>query len=125
MAQTVIQMIRYPVDSADFSKIREQGLLYVDKTRYISKLADYGTYYFLSRPRRFGKSLFQDTLKEYFEGNRSLFSGLYIDREKPGEWPKHPVLRFDLSGNKYLDEGSIGRVLRKRLRRPIRNCRAG
>ena len=91
-------------------------MLYVDKTRYISKLADYGTYYFLSRPRRFGKSLFQDTLKEYFEGNRSLFSGLYIDREKPGEWPKHPVLRFDLSGNKYLDEGSIGRVLRKRLR---------
>ena len=69
---------RLPIGIQTFHKIREENYYYVDKTAYIRRLLDGGTHYFLSRPRRFGKSLFLDTLKEVFEGNEPLFKGLYI-----------------------------------------------
>ena len=69
---------RLPIGIQTFSKIREEDCYYVDKTAYIQRLLDEGTHYFLSRPRRFGKSLFLDTLKELFEGNEPLFAGLHI-----------------------------------------------
>lgn len=100
--------IRYPVDTANFRNIRENEFVYVDKTGYIDKLTrNMGKYYFLARPRRFGKSLFLDTLAEYFKGNRQLFKGLEIDRLQPREWEKYPVLRFNLSGISFLNENSL------------------
>lgn len=93
----------YPVGIQTFSKIREGGYLYVDKTGYI---ADFRrkkmSYVFLSRPRRFGKSLFASTLQAYFEGRKELFDGLAIaDYEK--DWVKYPVLHIDMSGAKHLN----------------------
>ena len=69
---------RLPIGIQTFRKIRQEDCYYVDKTAYIRRLLDEGTHYFLSRPRRFGKSLFLDTLKELFEGNQGLFAGLHI-----------------------------------------------
>ena len=92
----------YPVGIQTFSNIREGNYLYVDKTQYIVDFREKGMkYVFLSRPRRFGKSLFASTLQAYFEGRKELFEGLAIaDYEK--EWVKHPVLHFDLSGAKHM-----------------------
>ena len=88
---------RYPVGIQTFEKIREDGYLYVDKTRYIYDLAHgSGSTYFLSRPRRFGKSLLLSTMQAYFEGRRELFEGLEI-AELETEWKRHPVIRIDLS----------------------------
>ena len=88
----------YPVGIQTFSNIREGNYLYVDKTKYIVDFREKKMkYVFLSRPRRFGKSLFTSTLQAYFEGRKEHFEGLAIaDYEK--EWIKHPVLHFDLSG---------------------------
>ena len=69
---------RLPIGIQTFRTLREEGCYYVDKTPYLERLLDEGTRYFLSRPRRFGKSLFLDTLKEFFEGSEELFVGLYI-----------------------------------------------
>ena len=97
--------ILYPVDTASFSNIRENGFVYADKTGYIHTLTESkGRYFFLARPRRFGKSLFLDTLAEYFSGNRDLFKGLAIDSLQPEEWKSYPVIRFNLSGQIYQDE---------------------
>ena len=91
---------RLPIGIQNFRKIREQNCYYVDKTGYIRALLDGGTHYFLSRPRRFGKSLFLDTLKELFEGNEPLFEGLYIHDH--WDWEvRHPVLRLDFSSGNY------------------------
>ena len=88
----------YPVGIQTFSNIREGNYLYIDKTQYIVDFREKKMkYVFLSRPRRFGKSLFASTLQAYFEGRKELFEGLAIaDYEK--DWVKHPVLHFDLSG---------------------------
>ena len=93
----------YPVGIQTFEKIREENYLYVDKTKYIVDFRKKQMgYVFLSRPRRFGKSLFASTLQAYFEGRKELFEGLAIaDYEK--DWVAHPVLHFDLSGAKHLD----------------------
>ncbi len=90
---------RLPIGIQNFRKIREQNCYYVDKTAYIWQLLNEDTHYFLSRPRRFGKSLFLDTLKELFEGNEPLFEGLYIHDH--WDWSiRHPVLRLSFgSGN--------------------------
>ncbi|HNI97787.1 MAG TPA: AAA family ATPase, partial [Leptospiraceae bacterium] len=79
-------MKKLPLGIQTFSKLAEGSHYYVDKTEYIRKLADIGTYFFLSRPRRFGKSSFLDTLKEAYEGNENLFKGLYL--EKNWDWSK-------------------------------------
>ena len=101
----------YPVGIQTFSTIREGNYLYVDKTQYIVDFREKKMkYVFLSRPRRFGKSLFASTLQAYFEGRKELFEGLAIaDYEK--EWVKHPVLHFDLSGAKHMSVEQLERCL--------------
>ena len=108
---------KYPVDSASFRNIRERGFVYVDKTKFIQKLTDNGTYYFLARPRRFGKSMFLDTLAEYFNGNRNLFKGLAIDTLHPQDWIKYPVLKFNLTGDSFLSPDALNILLEGELRR--------
>ncbi len=85
-----------PIGRQTFSELIEQDLLYVDKTRYLWELVRQGKYYFLSRPRRFGKSLLLSTLKSFFEGRGDLFRGLYI-HDKVKEWKKHPIIHIDYS----------------------------
>ena len=101
----------YPVGIQTFSNIREGNYLYVDKTKYIVDFREKKMkYVFLSRPRRFGKSLFASTLQAYFEGRKELFEGLAIaDYEK--EWIKHPVLHFDLSGAQHMSVEQLERYL--------------
>ena len=91
-----------------FRKLRERDCYYVDKTAYIERLLDEGTHYFLSRPRRFGKSLFLDTLKELFEGNEELFTGLHIHDRGDWNWSaSHPVVRLDFAGGSFKDPGYL------------------
>ncbi|MEB3237441.1 MAG: AAA family ATPase, partial [Candidatus Sericytochromatia bacterium] len=88
---------KLPLGIQTFREIRENGHYYVDKTAMALRLVANGKHYFLSRPRRFGKSLFLDTLKELFEGNRALFTGLHADDH--WDWSvKHPVLRLSFGG---------------------------
>ena len=110
---------RLPISTQSFKQLRRDGDLYVDKTQYIEKLFLLGRIFFLSRPHRFGKSLFLSTLKAYFEGQKELFEGLYIaEREEEiarGQrreaWEASPVLYFDLNAKDYLS----GKPLRERL----------
>lgn len=98
-----------------FEKLREKDYLYVDKTQYIVDFREKQmSYVFLSRPRRFGKSLFASTLQAYFEGRKELFEGLAIaDYEK--DWVKHPVLHFDMSGAKHFDADALNSYLNLQL----------
>ena len=97
---------RLPIGIQTFRKIREENYYYVDKTAYIRRLLDGGTHYFLSRPRRFGKSLFLDTLKEVFEGNEPLFKGLYI--HDYWDWSIHyPVLRLSFGSGNFKEPGYV------------------
>lgn len=90
----------YPVGVQNFEKIRKEGYVYVDKTALIHRLVKSGTYYFLSRPRRFGKSLLISTLEAYFSGKKHLFEGLAIE-DLETEWNEYPVLHFDLNAKKF------------------------
>ncbi len=92
---------RYPIGIQTFSVIREGGYVYIDKTDLVWKLAHEAKYIFLSRPRRFGKSLLSTTLVSYFQGRKDLFEGLKI-MQLEQEWETYPVLHFDLSGAKHL-----------------------
>ena len=97
---------RLPVGLQTFREVREQNCYYVDKTPYIRRLLDRGKHYFLSRPRRFGKSLFLDTLKELFEGNEGLFAGLHI--HDGWEWSmRSPVVRLDFTGGNFKEPGLL------------------
>ena len=99
---------RLPIGIQTFRKLREEGCYYVDKTHHIACLVDGGTHYFLSRPRRFGKSLFVDTLKELFEGSEESFEGLAIH----GQWDwsaRHPVVRLDFSQGDFSVPGYLHR----------------
>ncbi|MBQ6669312.1 MAG: AAA family ATPase, partial [Deltaproteobacteria bacterium] len=87
--------MKYPVGIQDFEKIRREGYVYVDKTAQIAQLINSGCYYFLSRPRRFGKSLLLSTIAAWFGGRKDLFQGLAI-AEQSGCPEAHPVLRLDL-----------------------------
>ena len=103
--------VKYAIGDQDFRSLREGGCLYVDKTRYIDRIVNSGTkYYFLARPRRFGKSLFLSTLRYFFEGRRELFKGLYID-SVDWDWEAYPVLRLDLNSDKYEEMGRLDDVL--------------
>ena len=105
------QLKRCPIGIQTFSKIREDDYLYVDKTEYVYNLAHSdATYFFLSRPRRFGKSLLTSTLRSYFEGRRDLFKGLAIDALET-EWTEYPVLHFDMSRAKHMDRERLERYL--------------
>ena len=102
---------RYPIGTQTFSVLRERGDIYVDKTAYIYRLAHgNGKYFFLSRPRRFGKSLLVSTLRAYFEGRKELFEGLAMEQLEE-EWTHYPVLHFDMSMGKHLDQAALGRYL--------------
>ena len=104
----------YPIGIQSFSQIREGGFVYVDKTEAIYKLASTGIYYFLSRPRRFGKSLLVSTMEAYFQGWKELFNGLAIERLEKN-WTEYPVLHLDLTGSRYTSvadlEGKLDRQL--------------
>lgn len=93
-------MLKYPIGVQTFEEIRTGGYVYVDKTEYVFRLADEGKYYFLSRPRRFGKSLLLSTMEAYFRGRKELFGGLAVEGLEK-EWKVHPVLRLDLGGASY------------------------
>ena len=102
---------KYPIGIQTFSKIREGNYLYIDKTELIYRIVHSDSnYMFLSRPRRFGKSLLISTLQCYFEGRRELFDGLAIDRLET-EWTAYPVLRFDMSLGKWMDQERLNRYL--------------
>jgi hypothetical protein len=97
---------RLPIGMQTFRKLREQNCYYVDKTPYIQRLIDEGTHYFLSRPRRFGKSLLLDTIKELFEGNEPLFEGLHV--HDGWNWSeRHPVVRLDFGGGSFAQPGLL------------------
>ena len=89
-------MVNYPIGIQTFDKIRQGGYLYIDKTKYIYEITHPGQYVFLSRPRRFGKSLLMSTFDSYFRGRKDLFKGLAIEKLEK-DWTEYPVLHFDLS----------------------------
>ena len=91
---------RFPIGVQDFAQICENSYFYVDKTDLVYKLTHTSQYYFLSRPRRFGKSLLISTLQCYFEGRKELFAGLAMERLET-EWKKHPVFKLSFAGNKF------------------------
>ena len=101
---------RLPVGIQTFEKIIDGDYLYIDKTRYIWNMIHLGSEVFLSRPRRFGKSLLISTLQAYFEGRKELFKGLYIDSVEK-EWTEYPVLRFDMSMGKHMEREQLERYL--------------
>lgn len=102
--------MKYPIGIQDFEKLRTNGYSYVDKSRFVYKLATEGEYYFLSRPRRFGKSLFLSTLEAYFQGKKELFKGLAIyDLET--EWKKYPIFHIDLNTANFREKDSLYTVL--------------
>ena len=97
----------YPVGIQTFERIRKEDKLYVDKTEYIYRMTHSGgCYFFLSRPRRFGKSLLTSTFQSYFEGKKDLFKGLAIEKLEQ-EWTEYPVLHFDMSGGKHLEKKEL------------------
>ncbi len=110
---SAMKKIKYPVGIQTFSEIREGGYLYVDKTAEIFKLFD-GKYYFLSRPRRFGKSLMLTTLKAYYDGRRDLFKGLALD-SLTDEWEPRPVFHLDLNTGDYDSPEGLLKVLNNLL----------
>ncbi len=101
---------KYPIGIQDFAKLREENYVYVDKTKYIYQMLQ-GAYYFLSRPRRFGKSLLVNTLYYLFEGRKDLFKGLWI--EEKIEWKKHPIIKFDFSELDF--EKNLEKTIKERL----------
>ena len=102
--------MKYPIGIQNFKELREGSFAYVDKTKFVYKLADEGKYYFLSRPRRFGKSLLLSTIESYFQGRKDLFDGLSIsDLEE--NWFSYPILHIDLNTANYREEGSLYAVL--------------
>lgn len=106
--------MKYPIGIQNFKDIRMGGYVYVDKTALIYKLADLGKYYFLSRPRRFGKSLLISTLEAYFQGKKELFGGLALERLET-EWKSYPVLHLDLNVDKYSTPDNLDQVLNEAL----------
>ena len=105
---------KYPIGIQDFEKLRKEGYYYIDKTSYVYDLVEKGNYYFLSRPRRFGKSLLISTIEAYFEGKKNLFDGLAIaGLEK--EWKKYPVLHLDLNTQRYETENSLLSLLEENV----------
>ena len=105
---------KLPIGIQTFREIREEDCYYVDKTAYIRRLVAEGKHYFLSRPRRFGKSLFLDTLKELFEGNEPLFKGLAIHDQ--WDWSvRHPVLRLSFGSGNFKEPGFLHKEVMAQL----------
>ncbi len=106
--------MKYPIGIQNFEKIRRDGYVYVDKTALMYKMVSEGNYYFLSRPRRFGKSLFLSTLESYFSGKKDLFEGLAVSQLEQ-EWKQYPILHLDLNSREYKDENSLEAELNRHL----------
>jgi hypothetical protein len=109
-----VKRIKYPVGYQNFEEIRKGGFLYVDKTELIYNLVDTSKYVFLSRPRRFGKTLLTSTLHYYLSGRKDLFTGLAIEKLEKN-WTQHPVLRFDLGRLKELTVEELSQALHRML----------
>jgi len=106
--------LKLPIGIQTFAKLREEGCYYADKTGFALRLIEEGTHYFLSRPRRFGKSLFIDTLAELFSGNEALFQGLYAHER--WDWSRrHPVIRFSFGGGIVRDPEQLEEKIREQL----------
>ncbi len=109
---------KLPIGIQDFEKLRKEGFLYVDKTAYIYSLIQSGVPYFLSRPRRFGKSLLLSTMRAYFEGKRELFNGLAIEEleaDVSDAWQEYPVFYFDFNKDNFTRESALEDVLEDHL----------
>ena len=109
---------KLPIGIQSFEKIITNNYIYIDKTRYIYDLVHSGSQFFLSRPRRFGKSLLLSTLKEYWKGNKELFSGLQIDKLEQGNsdaWQRYPVFYFDFNGQNYQNKNALENILDEHL----------
>ena len=104
----------YPIGIQNFEDLRRSEYVYVDKTHHIHRLASTGKYYFLSRPRRFGKSLLVSTMEAYFKGKKELFEGLAIE-ELEKDWVEYPVLHLDLNGSKYMYQEDLVVLLSQHL----------
>lgn len=107
--------MKYPIGIQQFEKLREEDWFYVDKTAHIHRLASKGTYFFLSRPRRFGKSLLMSTIEAYFKGKRHLFEGLAIEKLEK-DWIEYPVLHIDLNAERYAKAEELSNILDTYLR---------
>ena len=106
--------MKYPIGIQNFGEVRRDGYVYVDKTALAYKMISEGKYYFLSRPRRFGKSLLLSTFEAFFGGEKELFEGLAVcELEK--EWTVHPILHLDLNSREYKDESSLSAELNRHL----------
>ncbi len=105
----------YPIGIQNFADLRRGGYVYIDKTEKIYDLVSTGKYYFLSRPRRFGKSLLVSTMEAYFEGKRELFEGLAMERLEK-DWVRYPVLHLDLSGKSYMTKQDLDEKLDSALK---------
>ena len=108
--------MKYPIGIQSFDQIREEGYVYVDKTALVYDLAQNGKIYFLSRPRRFGKSLLISTLKHYFLGHKEMFQGLAMEQLEK-EWTVYPVFHLDFNGGNFMQQG----VLRERIEAYLSN----
>lgn len=106
--------VRYPLGIQSFAKLREEDYVYVDKTAVMYNLIRDKGYYFLSRPRRFGKSLLLSTLEAYYQGRRDLFKGLALD-SLTDEWEPRPVFHLDLNNGDYTDSGGLLEKLNQQL----------
>lgn len=106
----------YPIGVQSFAEVRGRNNVYVDKTRLMHKLISQGKYYFLSRPRRFGKSLLISTMEAYFSGRKDLFQGLAIDTLET-EWKEYPVLHFDLNAKKFDTSEDLYDLIGRQLER--------
>ena len=104
----------YPIGIQNFEDLRRNEYVYVDKTHHIHRLATTGKYYFLSRPRRFGKSLLVSTIEAYFKGKKELFKGLAIEQLEK-DWTEYPVLHLDLGGTSYTSKEILDDVLDRKL----------
>ena len=104
------QLKRLPVGIQTFEKVRENDMLYIDKTEYIWNMIHLSNYIFLSRPRRFGKSLLLSTIQAYFEGRKDLFKGLFIESVEKA-WTAYPVLRFSMASGKHMEREQLERYL--------------
>ena len=106
--------LKLPIGIQTFAKLREDCCYYADKTGFALRLIEQGTHYFLSRPRRFGKSLFLDTLAELFAGNEALFEGLYA--QDRWDWStRYPVIRFSFGGGVVRDSAQLEEKIREQL----------
>ena len=106
--------MKYPIGIQNFEKIRREGYAYVDKTALMYKMVSEGSYYFLSRPRRFGKSLMVSTLEAFFSGKQELFEGLYAGTVD-WEWKEYPILHLDLNVKKYETKEDLDKILNRHL----------